>query len=378
MMMKNDLEAAQMSRLGIYIHIPFCLAKCRYCGFYSAAGSTAYEIRCYVDGLINDIYEYGRVYGERRIADTIFIGGGTPSILEHGEIERIMSAVRGAFAVAEDAEITLESNPKTLDREKLTEYRRAGVNRLSIGLQSFDSECLKTLGRVHTVEDFAQNYEMARECGFDNINIDLMFAVPGHTMEIWEETLDRTIALGPEHISFYSLQIEEGTPFYDMFMAGEFDQIPDDLDRKMYHRAIEKLKSAGYEHYEISNACRPGKACRHNLKYWSMEEYLGIGSGASSYMEGVRFSEKPVFEFHENSIQDDMSEYVFTGLRRTCGISLSDFEERFGVELWEAFGDRREGLSGFFDSGLLIESGDRLFLSEEGLDVSNMIMAEFV
>ncbi|MCI5722189.1 MAG: coproporphyrinogen III oxidase, partial [Firmicutes bacterium] len=217
-----------------------------------------------------------------------------------------------------------------------------------------------------------------RECGFDNINIDLMFAVPGHTMEIWEETLDRTIALGPEHISFYSLQIEEGTPFYDMFMAGEFDQIPDDLDRKMYHRAIEKLKSAGYEHYEISNACRPGKACRHNLKYWSMEEYLGIGSGASSYMEGVRFSEKPVFEFHENSIQDDMSEYVFTGLRRTCGISLSDFEERFGVELWEAFGDRREGLSEFFDSGLLIESGDRLFLSEEGLDVSNMIMAEFV
>ncbi|MGN0732797.1 MAG: radical SAM family heme chaperone HemW [Emergencia sp.] len=377
-MMKDDNKAAQKSRLGIYIHIPFCLARCRYCGFYSMAGSTADERRCYVDGLIEDIHEYGRVYGEQRIVDTVFIGGGTPSILEHGEIERIMSALRGAFAVADDAEITIESNPKTLDREKLAEYRRAGVNRLSIGLQSFDPGCLKTLGRVHTVEDFVQNYEMARECGFDNINIDLMFAIPGHTMGIWEDTLDRAIALKPEHISFYSLQIEEGTPLYEMFITGEFDQIPDDLDRIMYHRAIEKLKAAGYEHYEISNAARPGKACRHNLKYWSMEEYLGIGSGASSYMEGVRFTEEPVFEFHENSLQDDMSEYVFTGLRKTCGISLSDFQERFGMKLWEAFGDRRESLSEFFDSGLLVESGDRLYLSEEGLDVSNMIMAEFV
>lgn len=377
-MMNDKLRAARKSRLGIYIHIPFCLAKCKYCGFYSAAGSSEVERREYVDSLIEDIEEYGKVYGKSRTADTIFIGGGTPSILDEGEIKRILVAVRNAFDADDNAEITIESNPKTLTKSKLLEYKQAGINRLSIGVQSLNSDILGTLGRVHSAEDFYENFKLARECGFDNINVDLMFAVPGHTMEIWEDTLDKIFKLGPEHISFYSLQIEEGTPFYEMFMAGNLDQVPDEIDRAMYHRTIEKLKAAGYEHYEISNACKPGHECRHNLKYWSLEEYLGIGSGASSYMEGVRFAEAPVLEFYENSKEDDMSEYVFTGLRKTTGFDLDDFNNRFGMKLWEAFGDRRENLAEFLEEGLLIESQGRLYLSEDGLDVSNAIMAEFV
>lgn len=367
-----------MKKLGIYIHIPFCLAKCPYCGFYSHGGTTDTEREEYVKSLIEDIEEYGKVYGEGYLVDTVFIGGGTPSILKPDQTCDIVDAVRAAFNVAEDGEITIESNPKTLSREKLMAYRKAGINRLSIGAQALNDDCLKTLGRVHTVEDFMDNFRMARQCGFDNINVDLMFAIPGHSMEIWEDTLEKVIRLEPEHISFYSLQIEEGTPFYDMFMAGSFDQVSDSMDRAMYHKAISKLKEAGYEHYEISNASKPGRECRHNLKYWSMDEYLGIGMGASSYVDGVRFAEAPVLEYHENTFMDDASEFVFTGLRKTRGISMSEFEDRFGKSLWQVFGDRKEGLAEFFESGRLIEEDGRLYLSEAGIDISNAIMAEFV
>lgn len=367
-----------MKRLGIYIHIPFCLAKCKYCGFHSIGGADQETMAEYMDSLINDIVEYGRVYGEEYIVDTIFIGGGTPSILPSPYIGEILDCVRDVFHVTEDAEISMESNPKTLTFENLLAYRRFGVNRLSIGAQSLNDDCLTSLGRVHTAADFRRNFIMAREAGFDNINMDLMFAIPGHTMEVWEETLDEAIALGADHISFYSLQIEEGTPFYEMYRRGEFDQVPDDIDREMYHRAIAKLKAAGYEHYEISNACKPGRQCRHNLKYWSMEDYLGIGSSASSYMKGIRFAEEPVMEFHENTFEDETSEFVFTGLRKTCGIRFDDFERRYGKKFWDVFGDRREELAPYFDGGYLIETEEGLSLSEEGFDISNVIMACFV
>lgn len=367
-----------MKNLGIYIHIPFCLAKCKYCGFYSQSGVTAMEQEIYIKSLIDDIKEYGRVYGDRYRVDTIFIGGGTPSILDSIHIEELLYCLRGHFDVTEDAEITIESNPKTLTRKKLLTYRRAGINRLSIGLQSFDEKCLQTLGRVHTAEDFLDNFHLARECGFDNINIDLMFAIPGHTMGIWQDTLEQAIALNPEHISFYSLQIEEGTPFYDMFLKGEIDQIPDDLDREMYHAAIRRFQEAGFQHYEISNCAKPGWECRHNLKYWSMEDYLGIGSGASSYVEGVRFAEAPLMEFHENTFEDETSEFVFTGLRKICGISCDEFKNRFKKDFWQVFGSRREELEEYFERGQLIEDNGVLRLSEEGIDISNAIMAVFV
>lgn len=365
-------------KLGIYIHIPFCLAKCKYCGFYSRGDADEAEMAEYVESLLNDIDEYGRVYGAEYIVDTIFIGGGTPSILPSPYIGEILERVRANFVVEADAEISIESNPKTLTYENLLSYRKAGVNRLSIGVQSLNDDCLRSLGRVHTTTDFRRNFIMAREAGFDNINMDLMFAIPGHTLETWEETLDEAIALGPEHISFYSLQIEEGTPFYDMYRRGEFDQVPDDIDREMYHRAIAKLKAAGYEHYEISNCAKPGKACRHNLKYWSMEDYLGIGSSASSYMKGVRFAEAPLMEFHENDFDDEVSEFVFTGLRKTCGISFDDFRSRYRREFWDVFGERKEELAPYVEAGQLIETEEGLRLSEAGFDISNAIMAIFV
>ncbi|WP_419024881.1 radical SAM family heme chaperone HemW [Emergencia sp.] len=367
-----------MKPLGIYIHIPFCLSKCSYCGFYSRGGAAAAEQESYIQSLINDIKMYSSLYGSRYLVDTIFIGGGTPSILDPGLIGQVLDALRAHFDITEDAEITIESNPKTLTEEKLRAYRRLGINRLSIGLQSFDENCLRRLGRVHTAQDFADNFQMARTCGFDNINVDLMFAIPGHTMEIWEDTLGRAIDLAPEHISFYSLQIEEGTPFYDMFMAGEFDQIPDDVDREMYHIAIRRFKEAGYEHYEISNCAKPGRQCRHNLKYWSMEDYLGIGSGASSYVDGIRFTQPPLSFFHENGLADDTAEFVFTGLRKTSGINLDAFKERYGRAFWNIFADRRSALSQYFESGQLVEEDGILRLTEEGFDISNAIMAVFV
>lgn len=367
-------------KLGIYIHIPFCLQKCLYCGFYSSGGSSLSRQEAYVEELLEDIRAYGEVYGQKYVVDTVFIGGGTPSILPAALIGKVMEQLRRCFSFDEDKnmEITIESNPRTLSQEKLLAYRSFGINRLSIGVQSFDDEILKNLGRVHDSCDAVHSFQLARQCGFDNINLDLMFAVPGHTMEIWEKTLKEATGLQPEHISFYSLQIEEGTPYYEMFQRGEIEEIPDELDRRMYHRAIDVLKKSGYNHYEISNVAKTGRQCRHNLKYWSLSDYLGIGSGASSYMEGIRFTEAPFPEFHQNTKEDDMCEFVFTGLRKTCGIDLLAFEKRFGAPFWEVYGDRQGELADFFSSGYLLEEGDWLRISEEGIDISNQIMAVFV
>lgn len=374
----------QMQTLGLYIHIPFCVAKCKYCGFTSFADVDETKHREYVDKLIEEIKKYGNQYRNSYKVDTVFIGGGTPSILEPYLIEKIMVAIYENFELDIDTEITMEANPKTLTREKLLTYKKVGVNRLSIGVQSFDDIMLKNLGRIHTADDFRENFALARECGFDNINIDLMFAIPNHTLEIWENTLEQAIDIGPEHISFYSLQIEEGTPFFEMFKNGEIDQIPDDVDRQMYHLAIKKLKEAGYQHYEISNCAKAGYQCRHNLKYWSMEDYLGIGLDAHSYIQGSRFftgfdaDELLQKERHINSPEDNMSEYVFTGLRKTQGISLTEFQQRYGQNFWQAFGDRKTELQPFFDRGYIIEEDNKLRLSEEGIDISNKIMAVFV
>ncbi len=336
------------------------------------------EQKHYIDGLLEDICAYGRRYGRSYEIDTIFIGGGTPSLPDPALIGRILESLSENFSIDTDAEITMETNPGTLTEDRLRDYRSFGINRLSIGVQSLDNRILKTLGRIHTAEEFLENFALARQAGFDNINLDLMFAVPGHTMEIWENTLDQVLELSPEHLSFYSLQIEEGTPFYRMFCDGVIREIPDELDRQMYHRAIGKLSGAGYVHYEISNAAKPGYRCRHNLKYWSMDEYLGIGSSASSYIDGVRFTEPPNPEFHINTKEDDMSEFVFTGLRKTCGIELAEFEKRFSQDFWQVYGDRKAELADFFTEGKLIEEDGRLRLSEAGIDISNAIMAVFV
>ncbi|NBH60079.1 radical SAM family heme chaperone HemW [Anaerotruncus sp. 80] len=368
----------ERQKLGIYIHIPFCLQKCLYCGFYSSGGSSLAQQEAYIEELLEDIKAYGEVYGQKYLVDTVFFGGGTPSILPASLIGKVMDQLRQCFFLDKEVEITIESNPKTLTKEKLLAYRSFGINRLSIGIQSFDDGILKNLGRAHDSSDAVLSFQMARQCGFDNINLDLMFAVPGHTMEIWEKTLKQAVNLQPAHISFYSLQIEEDTPYYEMFQRGEITEISDEEDRRMYHRAIEVLKEAGYDHYEISNTAKAGKQCRHNLKYWSLADYLGIGSGASSYVEGVRFTEAPFLEFHKNTREDDMCEFVFTGLRKTCGIDLAEFERRFAVAFWEVYADRRKELTAFLESGSLLEDHGRLRLSEAGIDISNQIMAVFV
>ena len=380
--------------MGIYVHIPFCLRKCPYCGFFSRPPESRTEVNDYVRRIIGEIKaaasEYGVLpdgSGPRR-ADSIFIGGGTPSLLEPEQVSDIISALRAGFLITPDAEISIEANPGTLeqDRAKLAGFLAAGINRLSIGVQSFDDRVLRTLGRIHNAGEAERTFRAAREAGFDNINIDLMFGIPGQTAGQWDRTLRKATELDPEHISFYSLQLEEGTPFFEDFEAGRLTELTDDLDRAMYHHAIALLRNAGYHHYEISNAAKPGFECRHNLKYWTLTEYLGIGDTAASYIGGTRFTmmDGVKRDVHVNSSFDDMSEYMFTGLRLTRGILYSDFRRRFGMSPEEAFADRWAELDEFFRSGTLerrvTNDGERavLLITEKGIDISNRIMEVFV
>lgn len=311
------------NKAGIYIHIPFCVKKCSYCAFLS--GPAGPEVRQeYVNHLIEEIRLRSREVPE---ADTIYFGGGTPSLLTPEQIGRILEEVRSAFRISEDAEVTLEANPGTLTAESLEGYRAAGINRLSMGVQSMDDRRLRYLGRIHTAEEVRRDVKMAREAGFHNINLDLIFAIPGTDVSDAMEDLEAIAALEPEHISFYSLQLEEGTSFFRDFEAGKLREVPDETDREMYHRGIRALREKGYRHYEISNFARPGCESRHNSKYWNMAEYVGLGLGASSYTghrrtvnetdlkvysEMLDRGELAFMEVHENSEGDDISEAVFT------------------------------------------------------------------
>lgn len=393
MMKINKKDAAPRKALGLYIHIPFCIRKCNYCDFLSFSGIGDDEQEAYFRSLLHEIEGYHKIYGNKYYVDSIFIGGGTPSLSDESMISELMTAVRNTFSVAPDAEITIESNPKTLTEDKLNIYLQAGINRLSIGAQSFDDELLHTMGRVHSASDFLLNYSLARACGFRNINIDLMFAIPGQTIKTWRNTLEKAIGLEPEHISFYSLQLEEGTPFFSMCRDGSLKGIEDELDRTMYHDAVKLLKNIGYEHYEISNAAKEGYACRHNLKYWSMEDYLGIGLGAHSFMGGTRFSNCTDLEEyishsascpegssvvqweHRNSQEENIAEYLFTGLRKIKGIELADFAKKFGASLESRYG---EVLKKHQTGGLIQVDNGWLHFTEKGLDLSNIVLTDFV
>ena len=371
----------------LYLHMPFCVRKCAYCDFLSFP-SGAKTQRMYAKRLMEDIGVMGKRYGEIPV-ETIFIGGGTPSVPDSGLIVEIMEHVRHAFHVADGAEISMEANPGTVTREKLTDYRKAGINRLSFGLQSANDRELKLLGRIHTWAEFLESFTLARECGFANLNIDLMSALPGQTCESWKETLSRVTDLDPEHISAYSLIIEEGTPFGERYGSEEGRKLlPDeDSEREMYHETKRFLKDCGYERYEISNYAKPGRECRHNIGYWTGVPYLGLGLGASSYLDDCRFTvnpdmkqyleEKPgMFTDIEKLTKKDMEEeFFYVGLRMTAGVSLSEFERRFGISAKEVY----PGLMETFvkDKAARFE-GDRFVLTDYGLDVSNYIMAQFL
>ncbi|MCI6813436.1 MAG: radical SAM family heme chaperone HemW [Lachnospiraceae bacterium] len=382
-----------MGRLGIYIHIPFCQKKCNYCDFLSAPPRKQGEQKRYVEALGREIQREAKGYEGYR-ADTLFFGGGTPSLLQEDELERLMAALREGFQIEADAEITMEVNPGTVSRAKLECYRRLGINRLSIGLQSADDEELKELGRIHSWQDFLTTWQAVRECGFTNVNVDLMSALPGQTKEGYENTLMKVLALRPEHISAYSLIIEEETPFYSRFGSGgeEAGRLPDEEEeRLMYERTGELLLKHGYERYEISNYSRPGFSCKHNIGYWTGKEYLGLGLGASSLIAHRRFSrernltayidkvmaEEGTVVWQESlSRQEEMAEFMFLGLRLTQGISLEEFKERFGTGSEEKYGKQIEGL---IQKGLLYTPTEgRLALTKKGVDVSNQVFLEFL
>ncbi len=371
----------------LYLHMPFCVRKCAYCDFLSFP-SGAETQRMYAKRLMEDIDVMGKRYGEIPV-ETIFIGGGTPSVPDSALVVKIMEHVRHAFHVADGAEISMEANPGTVTREKLTDYRKAGINRLSFGLQSANDRELKLLGRIHTWAEFLESFTLARECGFANLNIDLMSALPGQTCESWKETLSRVTDLDPEHISAYSLIIEEGTPFGERYGSEEGRKLlPDeDSEREMYHETKRFLKDCGYERYEISNYAKPGRECRHNIGYWTGVPYLGLGLGASSYLDGCRFTvnpdmkqyleEKPgMFADIEKLTKKDMEEeFFYVGLRMTAGVSLSEFERRFGISAKEVYPGLMET---FVKEKAARFEGDRFVLTDYGLDVSNYIMAQFL
>mgnify|MGYP000320975536 FL=1 len=379
--------------LELYVHIPFCVRKCEYCDFLSApAGADTQQE--YVRNLLLEIEQKGVRCTDYEVT-TIFFGGGTPSILKAGWIADILDAIHRNFKVRKDAEITIECNPGTLTFEKLSIYKSAGINRISVGLQSASDAELRELGRIHTYEDFLKSYDLIRKKGFSNVNIDLMAALPGQTLKSYEQTLRRVLALKPEHISAYSLIIEEGTPFYEKYEADELlrekgekpQMLPsEETERLMYERTKELLLAHGYERYEISNYARRGYACRHNIGYWRRENYLGFGLGSASLLENERFHNTTdltdylggdylAYEQEKLDKKSQMEEFMFLGLRMTDGISTECFRQTFGLTVELVYGPVLE--QQIADQLLRKEDG-RIFLTERGLDVSNYVMAQFL
>ena len=376
----------------IYIHIPFCVRKCDYCDFLSApAGEEVREQ--YVQYLISEIKKSPWVADDVSVP-TVFIGGGTPSILTAQQISQIMEAVGETFYLQKDAEITIEANPGTLTEEKLMEYRRTGINRISIGLQSAQNEELQKLGRIHTYEEFLQSYDLARKAGFDNLNVDLMSALPGQRLETWQDTLQKVCALDPEHISAYSLIIEEDTPYADRYMEDEKlrekGEIPRELpseeeERRMYEFTKEYLETKGYHRYEISNYAKAGRECRHNIGYWTRRNYMGFGLGAASLYDNIRYRNEPDFVRYMTwsgeqgaellSEQAQKEEFMFLGLRMMKGINIREFEENFHESMDKIYG---EVISKLKSKELIQQQGDRLNLTDRGIDVSNYVLAQFL
>ncbi len=382
--------------LSIYIHIPFCVRKCAYCDFLSAPAAQEVQEQ-YLYMLMREIREKAIYYEQEYIVKTIFIGGGTPTSVDAELLCRVLQTVRECFAVDTQAEISMECNPGTASLENMKKYVAAGVNRLSIGLQSTQDHLLRKLGRIHTYAQFLKTYQDAREAGFSNINIDLMSALPGQTLEDYAKTLKEVLALKPEHISAYSLIIEEGTPFYDM----ELDLPDEDTERVMYETTEKLLAAQGYHRYEISNYSLHGRECRHNLVYWERGEYLGLGLGAASLMryevpdklcethlitEEKRLKNntslhtylKGDFSYEEDLVltrREAMEEFFFLGLRKMDGVDLTEFAHEFGEDTIEWF---EEAIDQSIQDGLLEQYGPMLRLTTKGIDVSNLVFARFI
>ena len=379
----------------LYIHIPFCVKKCDYCDFLSFSADEQTQ-RAYVAALQKELVFYGAKYKGRRIT-TIFIGGGTPSWLREESMQAVMEAVYKNFAVDRDAEITIECNPGTVTEHKFEVYRKIGINRLSIGLQSAHNDELKILGRIHTYEQFLKTYDMARKHGFTNINIDLMSSLPGQTPDIFCDSLHRVLQLKPEHISAYSLIIEKGTPFYELYKfdavrqeAGmQTESLPTEEEEYQTTKMTQHiLKEAGYHWYEVSNFAKPGYECRHNIGYWKRVDYLGVGLGASSLIDNVRYSNTrdlytylsvPADSLHEAAEQitrnGQMEEFMFLGLRMRDGFYRDEFTQAFGIPIEAVYG---EALNHLQQEELLLKREGRIYLTDKGMDLNNYVVAQFM
>lgn len=375
----------KMDKIALYIHIPFCVKKCKYCDFNSYVARDL--IPNYMSALKKEISLYKSM---GRSVKTIYIGGGTPTILAEKDLESLILCIQENFKVDADVEFTVEANPGTLTCKKLTTLKNLGVNRLSLGLQAYQDGLLRMMGRIHTVKDFEQSFHDARDAGFDNINVDVIFGLPRQTLSDFMQTLEKVVKLSPEHISCYSLTVEEGTEFYRLLKMGALE-LPDEItEREMYHKGEAYLKERGYIHYEISNFAKPGRMSRHNMVYWQYGDYLGLGAGAHSFIDRCRYynfysPEKYMDLLSKNILPVEKREYLdrksqegefcFLGFRLIRGLNKQSFKDLFGEDIRDIYGKAIEKLK---NEGLIVEDKDYLRLTLKGQDLANEVFVEFL
>lgn len=376
-----------MKDLSLYIHIPFCAQKCYYCDFLSFS-SAEENVNAYFEALYKEVEKTSSITKDYNVK-TIFIGGGTPTYVASKYIIHLLEIINEKFVIDPHAEISIESNPATFDKLKLKDYLNVGINRLSIGLQCWQDDLLKRIGRVHTRKQFVHAYLVAKDMGFKNINVDLIFALPDQTFEHWKQTLDEVCKLDPNHLSCYSLKLEEGTPLFNQSKEKEIF-LNDDLDRQMYHYTVDVLKANGYNHYEVSNFSKPELECKHNLVYWELGDYIGLGLGAHSYFNGYRYKNeenlktyidkirngKPIKE--DNTLlskEHKKEEFIFLGLRKINGIEVDSYQRFFHEELFADFGEEIQKLK---KNDYIIFDKGNIRLSKKGLDFANYVFMSFI
>lgn len=373
-----------MKEVALYIHVPFCKQKCFYCDFPSYARKDDL-MSDYIEALLIELKEKIKAYKVR----SLFIGGGTPSYLNEENLSKLMKVIKNINFI-EDAEKTIECNPGTVSEEKFNIMKDGGINRLSFGLQTTKNNLLKGIGRIHTFEAFKDNYNLARSVGFNNINIDMMFGLPNQSVKDWTDSLEEVAKLNPEHISAYSLIIEEGTPFYKLYNEDKLKLPSEEEEREMYKKCKDILIENGYHQYEISNYAKEGKECLHNEVYWMCDEYIGVGASSSSYIDGKRIKniddlreyikrigsgESIVDEEIINTKNDDIEEFMFMGLRMNCGIKEEEFKRRFHTDVDNVYKDVIEGN---INKGLLERKRGRIYLTDKGIELSNMVMSDMI
>lgn len=378
-----------MKKLGVYIHVPFCRQKCNYCDFYSVKWDDEWENK-YTIAVIDEIKGYKEMLGDKYIVDTVYFGGGTPTIIKPSNLKRILDSINIIADIDKNAEISMEANPNTLTDENLKQYKEAGINRLSIGIQSLNDEILKRIGRIHNSIEALEAIDRARKHGFENINADAMFNIPVQTTSDIEDTLSKIMERGVKHISFYSLKLEKGTPMYTMEQKNLITMPDEDEERNMYYKGRNVMEKNNLFQYEISNFAALGFQCKHNLKYWNQEEYIGIGPSAHSFMNSIRYSNPSDLKLYCKNIQEDnlgriiqeemneeelMFEYIMLRLRLTEGLDFVEFKNKFNVDFNEKYKGQIKYLT---DNKLIEQSGNIVKLTQRGMDISNYVFEEFM